>query len=175
MVAATARARERERARESQKATRRMHESTYDVLSALFVHVVSEHCQRHTCMCVRSNGVRGDAERSFEFGSSDQRNKEAIHSQQWPVGGGVRLDSGPGDAGEPRGRLLFYRVAVYTLPTPRLPFSRLRARLPARFRAGSSSGYVGFAHLPHTRRLASPVRGRGSASSLCHSGMPTIT
>ena len=47
-------------------------------------------------MCVRSNGVRGDAERSFEFGSSDQRNKGAIHSQQWPVAGGVRLASGPG-------------------------------------------------------------------------------
>lgn len=129
-------------------------------------------------MCVRSNGVRGDAERSFEFGSSDQRNKDG-YSQSTVAGGrwGPSVlcgGSGPGDAGEPRGRL-FYRVAVYTLPTPRLPFSRLRARLPARFRAGSSSGYVGFAHLPHTRRLASPVRGRGSASSLCHSGMPTIT
>lgn len=117
-------------------------------------------------MCVRSNGVRGDAERSFEFGSSDQRNKGAIHSQQWPWAVGS-VCAGTRDG--------FYRVAVYTLPAPRLPFSRLRVRLPARFRAGSSSGYVGFAHLPHTRRLASPVRGRGSASSLCHSGMPTIT
>lgn len=43
-------------------------------------------------MCVRSNGVRGDAERSFEFGSSDQRNKGATHSQQWPGGRcGVRV------------------------------------------------------------------------------------
>ena len=100
-------------------------------------------------MCVRSNGVRGDAERSFEFGSSNQRNKGAIHSQQWPVGGAVRVRLVPGTR-EPRGRL-FYRVAVYTLPTPRLPFSRLRARLPARFRAGSSSGYVGFAHTFLTR------------------------
>ena len=102
-------------------------------------------------MCVRSNGVRGDAERSFEFGSSDQRNKGAIHSQQWPVGpvGSVsRLWSGTRGDGY---RFLSRRGRVYTLPAPRLPFSRLRARLPARFRAGSSSGYVGFAHTFLTR------------------------
>lgn len=37
-------------------------------------------------MCVRSNGVRGDAERSFEFGSSDQRNKDG-YSQSTVAGG----------------------------------------------------------------------------------------
>jgi hypothetical protein len=72
-------------------------------------------------MCVRSNGVRGDAERSFEFGSSDQRNKGATHAvnsgARWAVRG--RASARPrGPAGD-AGRFLD-RVAVYTLPAPPL-------------------------------------------------------
>lgn len=86
-------------------------------------------------MCVRSNGVRGDAERSFEFGSSNQRNKGALHSQQWPVGGAVRVRLVPGTR-EPRGRL-FYRVAVYKpSPTPACHVSSAEGAAPGAVQGG---------------------------------------
>ncbi len=150
---ARARVRESEREPESDATNARI-----DVMCfQLCLYMVSEHRQRHTCMCVRSNGVRDADERSLGPAISEIRGlftvmgSVGVEGAWW--GGAVRCAL-RGAASAPLSRLP--RDAETTPPLPLAPSCRCRV-----FRLAPAGGLgAGPACSASARPWAPAVRAR---------------